>query len=49
MDMWIDHVALNCKRNTLSRDKYIARIGSACFFHPLEDARSELQNLLITS
>lgn len=47
MDMWIDHVALNCVKKThYPRISIFARIGSAWFFHPLEDARSELQKLL---
>ncbi len=47
MDVWIDHVALNCAGNSkYPLESIFARIGSSMSFTPLADAHSELRNLL---
>jgi exodeoxyribonuclease V gamma subunit len=47
MDVWIDHIVLNCARKPkYPRGSIFVRIGSAWFFNPLEDARAELKKLL---
>jgi len=47
MDVWIDHVALNCAGNSkYPRKSIFARIGSSVSFNPLDDAHSELRKLL---
>lgn len=47
LDVWIEHVVLNCvKRRGYPVTSVLARIGNAWFFRPLEDGESELQKLL---
>ena len=47
LDVWIDHVILNCARKPkYPRGSIFVRIGTAWFFNPLEDARTVLQKLL---
>jgi exodeoxyribonuclease V gamma subunit len=47
LDVWIDHIVLNCARKPkYPQGSIFVRIGSAWFFNPIEDARSELKKLL---
>jgi len=47
IDVWIDHIVLNCSwKPNYPRGSIFARIGSAVSFNPLEDANKELQKLL---
>jgi exodeoxyribonuclease V gamma subunit len=47
IDVWIDHIVLNCSwKQDYPRGSIFARIGSAVSFNPLEDANKELQKLL---
>jgi exodeoxyribonuclease V gamma subunit len=47
LDVWIDHIVLNCARKPkYPRASMFVRIGSAWFFNPVEDAWLELKKLL---
>ena len=47
LDVWIDHVVLNCARKPkYPQGSIFVRIGGAWFFNPIEDAMSELKKLL---
>jgi exodeoxyribonuclease V gamma subunit len=47
LDVWIDHIALNCARKPqYPQGSVFVRIGSAWFFNPVEDAKAEMKKLL---
>lgn len=47
LDVWIDHVVLNCARKPkYPQGSIFVRIGSAWFFNPIDDAGAELKKLL---
>lgn len=47
LDVWIDHVVLNCVRKQgYPRNSVFVRIGGAWYFNPIEDAHGALKALI---